>query len=176
MATGPTLLVRLFVQVTPSSLRNKFVSDPMHGQEMFWMSGILLDLLPQSRDVVVNRAITGALPLRPDGGDQLLARDYDFRPGYEEFQHFELLQRQAQKLIAPAELHLAEIQGDLAETRYFARTIRQQGSHIQHFTRRKITFKTQISAPDPEDLSLSCHKVVKSLYLECGSVSAAASA
>jgi hypothetical protein len=25
-------------------------------------------------------------------------------------------------------------------------------------------------------LSLSCHKVVKSLYLECGSVSAAASA
>jgi hypothetical protein len=137
----------------PSLLRNKFVSNPMHGQQMLGTSGILLDFLAQSRDVIVYRAITRTLALGPDSSDQLLTGEHNFRPGYEELENFELLQSQLHRLIPSAKLHFAEIQRELTELRHFACSARQKGRHIrrhiqfQCFDCRKTTFEPKLAPP-----------------------------
>jgi hypothetical protein len=102
--------------------RNKFVANPVDGQKINRMSRVSLDFLPQSRDVIVHRAPAGTIPLGPDGSDQLLPRHDNLRPGYKESQHLELLQSQYHGLIRAVQLHLPEVQRDLAEARALVRS------------------------------------------------------
>ena len=98
-------------------LWNKLVSHSINSAEKCRTLRIALDLLSQFRDAVIHGAIAGTRSFWPQGTDQPSARHDNFRPGDEEFQDLELLQREAHRLIGAREFHLSEIQKDLSKVR-----------------------------------------------------------
>ena len=98
-------------------LRNKLVADSVNGPKKNGAIRIALDLPSQFRNAIVHSAETGALPLWPDGIDQLLARDDDLWSGNQELENFEFLESYVNRLIGATELHFSEIQRDLTELR-----------------------------------------------------------
>jgi hypothetical protein len=143
--------------------RNKFVANSVNGLNKSGTVRIVLDFLSQSHDAIVDSAATGAFPVRPQGGDESLARYDNSRPGNQELQHFELPNSQPNWLISPTKLHLWKIQEEFPKLRSLTNSTQLKIDHVPVCGCHEISLIMQLNF----GTQLPCHKTVILLLNSC---------
>src|SRR5215468_11323216 len=89
----------------------------MYGLKVDWIGRILLQLLPQLHELIINcsRRWIVVVGVSPNLVQQFLAADHTFRIRKKKLQDLEFLRRQRDVLAGARELHLFEVDSDVAK-------------------------------------------------------------
>jgi hypothetical protein len=97
--------------------RHKFVPNTANRTNEDGAIRIALNLLPQLRNAIVHRSITGTFPLWPRRENEFLARNHDSGPRHQKFKNLKLAQRELNNLTGAAEFHLLKVQRAVTKLR-----------------------------------------------------------
>src|SRR6476646_6638276 len=101
---------------TPAyDLADEFIPHPMHRAEVYRTGGILLQLLPKLKDVIVYGPGRGVILVSPDFIQEFVPADHPVGILYEELEGLELLGGEHHEFAVALHFHFPEIGRDVIE-------------------------------------------------------------
>src|SRR5262249_53885082 len=117
-----------------------FVTCAMHGLKVDWIRRISLQFLPQLYQLIIDRARRRIVVIAPHFVQQLFPAYDTLRIRNKKFQHPELLRSKRDVAAAACELHLAEINYDIAKACGCAFSSASRAAHRRLNPRQQLSW------------------------------------
>src|SRR5204863_10018347 len=91
----------------------------MHGQKVVWVGRVGLELLPKTKDMVIDRASGRIIGVSPDFVQQFFSWNDSARRACEKLEQFEFLSREYNGFARAHRLHAGKVDSDITEGQQF---------------------------------------------------------